>query len=217
MKYSEKLKTLNDSFKEAKDSKGKPILGGARVKTSDGKRGYVYQIADDDSIRVTSQKNTGLIGWYKGKDLTVIGKESLESKEITHKEKLSKLKEGLDEEKRSKLAKSMYKKSWDELDDRQRQTIMKLIRNVPAGNKEAISRSYMQDRNEVDQFNNKRLKVSLYDMSDDIKNTPAIWGINISASGTQSVNDTEKIVSNIKQAIDLANKLNRKKTIKFDS
>ena len=61
---------LKESFSEAKDSKGKPILGGAKVKTKDGKTGYVYQIMDDE-IRVTKTKQTGLIGWYKPEELTV--------------------------------------------------------------------------------------------------------------------------------------------------
>ena len=40
------------------------------------------------------------------------------------------MKEILQEEDREKLAKSMYKKSWDELEDRQKQTILKLARKL---------------------------------------------------------------------------------------
>ena len=38
--------------------------------------------------------------------------------------------ESLQEEDREKLAKSMYKKSWDELEDRQKQTVLKLARTL---------------------------------------------------------------------------------------
>jgi hypothetical protein len=65
----------NVSFKEIiRDKNGKPISGGAKVKTPEGKMGYVYQFMDDD-VRVTSKPQTGLIGWYKGNELEV--KESL--------------------------------------------------------------------------------------------------------------------------------------------
>lgn len=51
--------------------------------------------------------------------------ENLKNKNESFKEK------NLDEEQRQKLAKSMYKKSWEELDDRQKQTIIKLIKMIP--------------------------------------------------------------------------------------
>ena len=45
------------------------------------------------------------------------------------------MKEELDESKRQSLATSMYKKSWDELDDRQKQTIIKLMTNLKSEEK----------------------------------------------------------------------------------
>lgn len=70
-----------ESFKETKDKNGRAILGGSRVRTPTGKLGYVYQIVDDaddgELVRVTSQRQTGLLGWFQPKDLVVVGKESV--------------------------------------------------------------------------------------------------------------------------------------------
>jgi len=49
------------------------LYGGAKVKTPQGKIGYVYQIYDN-KVRVTKNKYTGLIGWFKPCELKVIGK-----------------------------------------------------------------------------------------------------------------------------------------------
>jgi len=76
--YVEKLKSFfeaSDRLKEVKDKKGKPILGGVKVKTPNGKIGYVYQFGPDGDIRVTSKPQTGLIGWFKPNELEVIKKE----------------------------------------------------------------------------------------------------------------------------------------------
>jgi len=43
---------------------------------------------------------------------------------------LVQVEESLDNDKRQKMAKNMYKKSWEQLDDRQRQTIIKLIKKL---------------------------------------------------------------------------------------
>lgn len=77
-----RLDKLHESVcKEAKDKNGKGIFGGARVKTPNGKTGYVYQIMNNE-IRVTSKPQTGLIGWFKPEELEV--KESLSRLDSVH-------------------------------------------------------------------------------------------------------------------------------------
>ena len=54
-----------------KDRKGRSILGGAKIRTPSGKIGYVYQTLQGE-VRVTKKPQTGLMGWFKPKDLEVI-------------------------------------------------------------------------------------------------------------------------------------------------
>lgn len=52
------------------DKNGKTILGGTRVKTPEGKIGFVYNFMGDE-VRVTSKPQTGLLGWFKSEELEV--------------------------------------------------------------------------------------------------------------------------------------------------
>jgi len=56
-----------------KDKKGNSIFGGAKVRTPNGKLGYVYNFMDNE-IRVTSKPQTGFLGWFKAKELEVVDK-----------------------------------------------------------------------------------------------------------------------------------------------
>ena len=76
----EKIKWAEEDFNMAlKDSKNKTIGGGDRVIIISGKlkgkRGYVYQIIDEE-IRVTKTKQTGLIGWFKGNELLILSNKN---------------------------------------------------------------------------------------------------------------------------------------------
>jgi len=51
-----------------KDKKGNSLCGGDKVLTPGGKKGFVYQFFQGE-VRVTSKKQTGLIGWYKPEQL----------------------------------------------------------------------------------------------------------------------------------------------------
>ena len=71
----------NFSHLENVDSRGNPILGGVKVRIISGRakghKGYVYQQRGDE-IMVTSEPQTGGIGWFSGDELEVYG-ESLKS------------------------------------------------------------------------------------------------------------------------------------------
>lgn len=56
------------------DKNGFPLLGGGRVKTPSGKKGYIYHTIDGD-VRVTIHPETGLLGWFKPNELEVMDKK----------------------------------------------------------------------------------------------------------------------------------------------
>jgi len=92
--YKEKLDRLHESVMSEgslKDIKGRPILGGVKVKImvgkSKGKTGFMYNTSPDGKeIRVTSKPQTGLIGWYKPEELSIapFAKESLSPLDALH-------------------------------------------------------------------------------------------------------------------------------------
>jgi|TARA_Y100000296_G_scaffold40569_1_gene46827 hypothetical protein len=70
-----------------KDRKGKGILGGAKIRTPSGKIGYVYQTRQGE-VRVTKKPQTGLIGWFKPKDLEVIKRKKALKRNVKREEKI---------------------------------------------------------------------------------------------------------------------------------
>jgi len=62
------LQSMEAGAQIGEESLREAFKAGDKVITPDGKKGYIYQV-QDDKFRVTSQPQTGLIGWFKGSEL----------------------------------------------------------------------------------------------------------------------------------------------------